>query len=173
MWMYGYFTIKQCNHRSDCSESSLIRVYTVCTPAGVSFIRYYSFVFVSMLYVPVNTFSVMSGLFLGWTSTKQRIRILLKYRTQYLRWGSNQRPLDLKSTATALLWCYPYSTRPEKKIKYDANVPGGYSHFSGPASTVHPPKNIRNFKHPQNIFEIIATQKNIPHSVYWQLKKRP
>ena len=24
MWMYGYFTIKQRNHRSDCSESSLI-----------------------------------------------------------------------------------------------------------------------------------------------------
>ena len=38
---------------------------------------------------------------------------------------------------------------------------------SGPASTVHPPKNIRNFKHPQKIFEILATPKNIPNSVPW------
>ena len=42
----------------------------------------------------------------------------------------------------------------------------GYSIFSAyvgsdPASTVHPPKNIRNFKHPKKIFEILATQKNI------------
>ena len=36
---------------------------------------------------------------------------------------------------------------------------------SGPASTVHPPKNIRNFKHPKKIFENLATQKNIPYSV--------
>ena len=43
---------------------------------------------------------------------------------------------------------------------------GGYSIFSAyvgsdPASTVHP-KNIRNLKHPQKIFEIFATPKNIP-----------
>ena len=30
---------------------------------------------------------------------------------------------------------------------------------SDPVSTVHPPKNIRNFKHPKKIFEILATQK--------------
>ena len=35
---------------------------------------------------------------------------------------------------------------------------------SGSASAVHA-KNIRNFKHPQKIFEILATPKNIPHSV--------
>ena len=33
---------------------------------------------------------------------------------------------------------------------------------SDPASTVHPPKNIRNFKHPKKIFEILATPKIIP-----------
>ena len=30
---------------------------------------------------------------------------------------------------------------------------------SGPASTVHPQKHTRNFKHPQKIVEILATQK--------------
>ena len=54
---------------------------------------------------------------------------------------------------------------------------GGYSIFSAyvgsdPASTVHPPKNIRNFKHPKKIFEIFTTQKNIP-ILYIYLKKRP
>ena len=46
----------------------------------------------------------------------------------------------------------------------------GYSHFFcihrfGPSICPSPPKNIRNFKHPKNIFEILATQKNIPYSV--------
>ena len=36
---------------------------------------------------------------------------------------------------------------------------------SGPASTVHPQKNIWNFKHPKKTFEILATPKNIPYSV--------
>ena len=31
---------------------------------------------------------------------------------------------------------------------------------SGPASTLKPSKNIRNFKHPKNIFEILATPQN-------------
>ena len=35
---------------------------------------------------------------------------------------------------------------------------------SGPASFLRL-KNIRNFKHPKQIFEILATPKNIPHSV--------
>ena len=43
---------------------------------------------------------------------------------------------------------------------------------SDPTSTVHPPKNIRNFKHPKKIFEILATPKNIP-ILYLDLKKRP
>ena len=41
---------------------------------------------------------------------------------------------------------------------------------SGPASTVHQ-KNIRNFKCPKQIFEILATQKNTP-IMYVDLKKR-
>ena len=48
--------------------------------------------------------------------------------------------------------------------------PGGYSHFFcirrlGPSICPSPQKNIRNFKHPKKIFEILATQKNIPNSV--------
>ena len=43
---------------------------------------------------------------------------------------------------------------------------------SDPASTVHPQKNVRNFKHPQKIFEIIAIPKNIP-ILYLDLKKDP
>ena len=43
---------------------------------------------------------------------------------------------------------------------------------SGPASTVHP-KNIRNFKHPKKINEILATPKKISPILYLDLKKRP
>ena len=43
---------------------------------------------------------------------------------------------------------------------------------SDPASTVHQNKNIRNSKHPKKIFEILATQKNIP-ILYLDLKKDP
>ena len=43
---------------------------------------------------------------------------------------------------------------------------------SDPASTVHPKKNIRNFKHPKKIFKIVATLKNIP-ILYLDLKKDP
>ena len=47
---------------------------------------------------------------------------------------------------------------------------GGYSHVFfirrlGPSIHLSPEKNIRNFKHPPKIFEILATPKNIPHSV--------
>ena len=45
---------------------------------------------------------------------------------------------------------------------------------SGPASTIQPPKNIRNFKYPQKIFEILAPpppKKKIPHSVHWPEEK--
>ena len=41
-----------------------------------------------------------------------------------------------------------------------------------PASTVHPQKNIRNFRHPKKILEILATPKNIP-ILYLDLKKDP
>ena len=49
--------------------------------------------------------------------------------------------------------------------------PGGYSYFFrirrlGPTIYRSPPKNIRNFKHPKKIFEILATQK-ISQFVSW------
>ena len=43
---------------------------------------------------------------------------------------------------------------------------------SDPTSTIHPPKNIRNFKHPKKIFEILATSKNI-RILCLDLKKDP
>ena len=47
---------------------------------------------------------------------------------------------------------------------------GGYSHFFfirrlGPSIYRSPPNKIRNFKHPQIRFKILATPKQIPHSV--------
>ena len=70
-----------------------------------------------------------------------------------------------------------------RDLHLDAWVPrgggggGGYSKFFlirrlGPSIYRSPPKNIRNFKHPKKIFEILATQKNIP-ILYLDLKKRP
>ena len=56
-----------------------------------------------------------------------------------------------------------------------ATSQGGYSNFFrirrlGPSIYRSPPKNIRNFKHPKKIFEILATQKNIS-ILYLDLKK--
>ena len=53
---------------------------------------------------------------------------------------------------------------------------GGYSNFFrirslGPSIYRSPPKNIRNFKHPKKLFEILATQKYIP-ILYLDLKKK-
>ena len=53
---------------------------------------------------------------------------------------------------------------------------GGYSNFYhirrlGPSIYRSPQKIIRNFKHPKKIFEILATQKNIP-ILYLDLKKK-
>ena len=41
----------------------------------------------------------------------------------------------------------------------------------GPSIYHSPPKHIKNFKHPKKIFEILATQKNIPQSVHWPNEK--
>ena len=54
---------------------------------------------------------------------------------------------------------------------------GEYSNFFrirrlGPSIYRSPQKNIRNFKHPKKIFEILATQKNIP-ILYLAIKKYP
>ena len=46
-----------------------------------------------------------------------------------------------------------------------------YIHRLGPSIYRSPPKNIRNFKHPQKIFEILATLKNTP-ILYIYLKKK-
>ena len=53
---------------------------------------------------------------------------------------------------------------------------GGYSNFFrirrlGPSIYRSPQKNIRNFKHPKKIFEILATPKNIP-ILYLGLEKK-
>ena len=50
--------------------------------------------FVFMLYITVNNFSV----FIGWTITKQKESVLLKDTMQHLGWVSNLWPFDLKST---------------------------------------------------------------------------
>ena len=57
------------------------------------------------------------------------------------------------------------------------SVPGRYSNFFrihrlGPSIYRSPQKNIRNFKHPKKIFEILATQKNIS-ILYLDHKKDP
>ena len=41
----------------------------------------------------------------------------------------------------------------------------------GPSIYCSPPKNVRNFNHPQKIFGILATPKNIP-ILYLDLKKK-
>ena len=47
----------------------------------------------------INNLSVIKGqVFLGWTSTKLGLMFLLKDTTQWRRWGSNPRPLGLKSS---------------------------------------------------------------------------
>ena len=62
----------------------------------------------------------------------------------------------------------------------DAYYPGGGGGYSiffrirrlGPSIRRSPQKNIRNFKHPKKIFEILATQKFFP-ILYLDLKKDP
>ena len=72
----------------------------------------------------------------------------------------------------------PDQTVPINRISLiGVHAQGGYSNFFrirrlGPSIYPSPPKNIRNFKHPKKIFEILATPKNIP-ILYLDLKKRP
>ena len=62
-----------------------------------------SYLFVWILYVPANNFSVILWrVFLGWTSTKQRIKRLAEVHSAAPRWGSNPQPLDLKSSTLPL-----------------------------------------------------------------------
>ena len=64
-------------------------------------VRTISFFFVSILYLPVKIFSVLSGwVFLGWTSSKQRIDKVSCPMTQHSALGEAQspNPLDHKSS---------------------------------------------------------------------------
>ena len=59
---------------------------------------------------PINNLSVIKGqVFLGWTSTKLGLMFLIKDTTQWCRWGSNPRPLGLKSSTLLLRHCAPYT----------------------------------------------------------------
>ena len=69
-----------------------------------------------------------------------------------------------------------------EKVQRTAAQRGGVlsSHFfyiflngSGPASTVHPPKNIRNFKHPKKKYLKFYQPQKISPILYLDLKKRP
>ena len=58
----------------------------------------------------INNISVIKGrVFLGWTSTKPGLTILLKDTTQWRRWGSNPRPLGLNANTLPLSHCAPIS----------------------------------------------------------------
>ena len=95
--------------------------------------------------------------------------------------------LGFKSQEIPTFSSYIYWFTRNYKDLTDCNLPnsprvvsapqGGYSNFFrirrlGPSIYRSPQKNIRNFKHPKKIFEILATQKNIP-ILYLDLKKRP
>ena len=64
--------------------------------------------FVGFFLRPINNLSVIKGqVLLGWTSTKLRFMFLFKDTTQRHRWGSNPRPLGLKSSTLPLSHCGP------------------------------------------------------------------
>ena len=59
---------------------------------------------------PINNLSVIKRwVFLDWTSTKLGLIFLPKDTTQWCRWGSNLRPLGLKSSTLTLSHCAPVS----------------------------------------------------------------
>ena len=59
--------------------------------------------FYLILLLPINNLSVIKGwVFLGWTSTQLGLMFLLKDTTQWCWWGSNPRPLSLKSSTLPL-----------------------------------------------------------------------
>ena len=71
----------------------------------VSQVIHLSCLLVLMFYIQVNNFSVTPGHFLGWTSTKQRIKCLAQGHTECTWWGSNQQPLNPKSSTLPLSHC--------------------------------------------------------------------
>ena len=55
---------------------------------------------------PTNNLSVIKGrVFLGWTSSKLGLMLLLKDTTQWRQWGSNPQLLGLKSSTLPLSHC--------------------------------------------------------------------
>ena len=95
------------------------------------------------------------------------------------RWLKLQRGLDLLILPDYLFISSDFS----KNLNYTVSsstlaLPqGGYSNFFrirrlGPSIYRSPQTNIRNFKHPKKIFEILETKKNIP-ILCLDLKKRP
>ena len=78
---------------------------------------------------PINNLSVIKGrVFLGWTSTKLGLMLLLKDTTQWRRWGSNPRPFGLESSTLPLSHCAPEHACLQKTIKssrpkFFANAP--------------------------------------------------
>ena len=64
---------------------------------------------------PRQHLPAMSGwVFLGWTSTKQRIRVLLNDTTQCRRCGSKQQRLNLESIILPLSHCTPTNVSPSQ-----------------------------------------------------------
>ena len=66
---------------------------------------------------PIKNASVITGrVFLGWTSTKLGLMLLLKDITQWSRWGSNPRPFSLESSTLPLSHCAPWLTCNSNKL---------------------------------------------------------
>ena len=93
---FSAFWLLHCNTSSNQSRA------TTSPPVVCLFVRFDSL-------HPINNLSVIKGrVFLGWTSTKIGLMFLLKDTKQWRRWGSNPRPLGLKSSTLALSHCAPY-----------------------------------------------------------------
>ena len=103
-------------------------------------------------------------------STAETLKLVREY-DQEIQWSQTADKLKFK-------WQFSESHL-TMKVSNASKTPGGtlifFSYVGlGPPSGLHKKKkkkkkkNIRYFKHPKKIFEILATQKIIPHSVPWQ-----
>ena len=81
---------------------------------------------------PINNILVIKRrVFLGWTSTKLGLMLLLKDTTQWRWWGSNPRPLGLESSTLPLSHCAPdiqswiqmEETQVQNADEYDQEMP--------------------------------------------------
>ena len=88
------------------------------------------FVLILYVHITVNNFSVMLGrVFLGWTSTQQRISVLLKDSMQCLRWSSyiiipwwSRRDIVLASSVhpSILTFCQSGTTSQYLLVRFDS-----------------------------------------------------